>query len=142
VARARGKSGPLFQFDVRDDIREIQDATVEKEETHAGKVLTRGFYEKHKHQFPCVAVDQWMGVAVAVAVAVTVAVAARGCEACRDLIAVHPSPCFESILLCTHLCALDRFSCASISVFGMDPCTYRSMCGVNIYIYGSLFVFF
>eukprot|EP00161_Ancyromonas_sigmoides_P026867 TRINITY_DN9495_c0_g1_i8.p2 TRINITY_DN9495_c0_g1~~TRINITY_DN9495_c0_g1_i8.p2 ORF type:complete len:359 (-),score=81.06 TRINITY_DN9495_c0_g1_i8:31-1107(-) len=52
VARARGKSGPLFQFDVRDDIREIQDATVEKEETHAGKVLTRGFYEKHKHQFP------------------------------------------------------------------------------------------
>lgn len=36
--KARGKSGPLFSFDVKDDVRLINDATVEKEESHAGKV--------------------------------------------------------------------------------------------------------
>ena len=34
--QARGKSGPLFSFDVRDDIRLVNDASVEKEESHAG----------------------------------------------------------------------------------------------------------
>lgn len=52
VTKARGKSGPLFQFDVRDDIRMISDATVEKEESHAGKVLLRSWYERNKHIFP------------------------------------------------------------------------------------------
>lgn len=52
VTKARGKSGPLFQFDVHDDIRMISDATVEKEESHAGKVLTRAWYERNKHIFP------------------------------------------------------------------------------------------
>jgi protein FAM50 len=37
VSKARGKSGPLFSFDVRDDIRLRADARIEKEETHAGK---------------------------------------------------------------------------------------------------------
>lgn len=46
VTKARGKSGPLFQFDVHDDIRMISDATVEKEESHAGKVLLRSWYER------------------------------------------------------------------------------------------------
>ena len=41
VTKARGKSGPLFSFDVKDDIRLINDATVEKEESHAGKVVLR-----------------------------------------------------------------------------------------------------
>ena len=35
--QARGKSGPLFSFDVHDDIRMVSDATVEKDESHAGK---------------------------------------------------------------------------------------------------------
>lgn len=52
VTKARGKSGPLFQFDVHEDIRMISDATVEKEESHAGKVLLRSWYERNKHIFP------------------------------------------------------------------------------------------
>lgn len=52
VTKARGKSGPLFQFDVHDDIRMISDATIEKEESHAGKVLLRSWYERNKHIFP------------------------------------------------------------------------------------------
>jgi hypothetical protein len=34
--KARGKSGPLFHFDVHEDIRMQNDATVEKNESHAG----------------------------------------------------------------------------------------------------------
>jgi len=52
VTKARGKSGPLFSFDVKDDIRLINDATVEKEESHAGKVVLRSWYERNKHIFP------------------------------------------------------------------------------------------
>lgn len=52
VTKARGKSGPLFQFDVHDDIRMVSDATIEKEESHAGKVLLRSWYERNKHIFP------------------------------------------------------------------------------------------
>ncbi len=35
--KARGKSGPLFSFDVHDDVRLLSDATVEKDESHAGE---------------------------------------------------------------------------------------------------------
>uniref|UniRef100_A0A1B6MMA3 Protein FAM50 homolog n=1 Tax=Graphocephala atropunctata TaxID=36148 RepID=A0A1B6MMA3_9HEMI len=52
VTKARGKSGPLFTFDVHDDIRMVSDASVEKEESHAGKVLLRSWYERNKHIFP------------------------------------------------------------------------------------------
>ncbi|XP_070498267.1 protein FAM50 homolog [Chironomus tepperi] len=52
VKKARGKSGPLFQFDVKDDIRMVSDASVEKEESHAGKVVLRSWYERNKHIFP------------------------------------------------------------------------------------------
>ncbi|KAF7720900.1 hypothetical protein EC973_005788 [Apophysomyces ossiformis] len=52
INKARGKSGPLFNFDVHDDVRLINDATVEKDESHAGKVVERGWYEKNKHIFP------------------------------------------------------------------------------------------
>lgn len=37
LLKARGKSGPLFHFDVRDDVRLVSDASVEKEESHAGE---------------------------------------------------------------------------------------------------------
>ncbi|KAF0311396.1 Protein FAM50 [Amphibalanus amphitrite] len=52
VTKARGKSGPLFNFDVHDDIRMLADSRVEKDESHAGKVLMRSWYERNKHIFP------------------------------------------------------------------------------------------
>jgi len=52
VSRARGKSGPLFSFDVHDDVRLVSDARIEKDESHAGKVVLRNWYERNKHIFP------------------------------------------------------------------------------------------
>lgn len=52
VTNARGKSGPLFDFNVHEDVRIHSDATQEKNESHAGKVCRRGWYERHKHIFP------------------------------------------------------------------------------------------
>ncbi|KAJ1987920.1 hypothetical protein H4R33_002648 [Dimargaris cristalligena] len=52
VNKFRGKSGPLFNFDVREDIRIQHDASVEKDESHAGKVCQRTWYDRHKHIFP------------------------------------------------------------------------------------------
>ncbi|KAI6645860.1 hypothetical protein LOD99_13119 [Oopsacas minuta] len=52
VSGARGKSGPLFQFDVHEDVRLVSDASVEREESHAGKVCLRSWYERNKHIFP------------------------------------------------------------------------------------------
>ncbi|KAM9234532.1 protein FAM50B [Dugong dugon] len=52
ITKARGKSGPLFNFDVHDDVRLLSDATMEKDESHAGKVVLRSWYEKNKHIFP------------------------------------------------------------------------------------------
>jgi len=52
ASKARGKSGPLFNFDVHDDVRLVGDATIEKDESHAGKLLTRGWYERNNHIFP------------------------------------------------------------------------------------------
>lgn len=52
VSRAMGKTGPLFQFDAHEDVRLRHDATVEKDETHAGKVVLRNWYERNKHIFP------------------------------------------------------------------------------------------
>ncbi|KAK6998143.1 protein FAM50A-A [Biomphalaria glabrata] len=52
VTKARGKSGPLFDFDAHDDIRIVNDAKVEKSESHAGKVCLRSWYERNKHIFP------------------------------------------------------------------------------------------
>lgn len=53
VTKARGKSGPLFHFDVRDDIQiGPTDVRVEKDESHPGKVVERSWYERNKHIFP------------------------------------------------------------------------------------------
>ena len=52
VTKARGKSGPLFNFDVHEDVRMVSDASVEKDESHAGKVCLRSWYERNKHIFP------------------------------------------------------------------------------------------
>jgi hypothetical protein len=50
--QARGKSGPLFQFDVHDDVRLVNDSRVEKDESHPGKVVQRRWYERNRHIFP------------------------------------------------------------------------------------------
>lgn len=52
VTKARGKSGPLFCFDVHEDVRLKADARVEKDESHAGKIITRSWYDRNKHIFP------------------------------------------------------------------------------------------
>jgi len=51
-SKARGKSGPLFHFDVHDDIRLMSDTRVEKDESHAGKIVDRKWYDRNKHIFP------------------------------------------------------------------------------------------
>ena len=54
ATKARGKSGPLFHFDVHDDVRAggPLDVRVEKDESHPGKVVERRWYERNKHIFP------------------------------------------------------------------------------------------
>ena len=53
ATRARGKSGPLFNFDVHDDVRVgAIDSRVEKDESHPGKVVERRWYDRNKHIFP------------------------------------------------------------------------------------------
>ncbi|CAM9158710.1 unnamed protein product [Chrysoparadoxa australica] len=52
VTKARGKSGPLFHFDVHDDVRLLGDHRIEKDESHPGKVVERRWYERNKHIFP------------------------------------------------------------------------------------------
>lgn len=46
------KSGPLFDFDVVEDVRLVSDARKEKEDTHAAKVIQRRWYERNRHIFP------------------------------------------------------------------------------------------
>lgn len=51
--RAKGKSGPLFHFDVTEGaISGPGDIRVEKDESHAGKIVDRKWYERNKHIFP------------------------------------------------------------------------------------------
>mmetsp|Transcript_18170 Transcript_18170/g.20977 ORF Transcript_18170/g.20977 Transcript_18170/m.20977 type:complete len:355 (-) Transcript_18170:85-1149(-) len=53
VTKARGKSGPLFHFDVHEDLRVgAIDSRVEKDESHPGKVIERSWYDRNKHIFP------------------------------------------------------------------------------------------
>lgn len=50
--KARGKSGPLFHFDVHEDIRMSNDVRIEKDESHAGKIVDKKWYDRNKHVFP------------------------------------------------------------------------------------------
>eukprot|EP00197_Chlamydomonas_leiostraca_P012081 CAMPEP_0202862594 /NCGR_PEP_ID=MMETSP1391-20130828/3578_1 /ASSEMBLY_ACC=CAM_ASM_000867 /TAXON_ID=1034604 /ORGANISM="Chlamydomonas leiostraca, Strain SAG 11-49" /LENGTH=386 /DNA_ID=CAMNT_0049542143 /DNA_START=60 /DNA_END=1220 /DNA_ORIENTATION=- len=52
INKARGKSGPLFDFGVHEDLRVVNDASREKMESHAGKVVERHWYDRNKHIFP------------------------------------------------------------------------------------------
>ncbi|KAF0974536.1 hypothetical protein FDP41_006568 [Naegleria fowleri] len=52
VNNTKGKTGVMFRFDVHDDVRAVSDATVEKQEAHASKIVDRRFFEKHKNELP------------------------------------------------------------------------------------------
>jgi len=52
ISKTRGKSGPLLHFDVHDDVRVVNDASIEKDESHASKVVEKRWYEKNKHSYP------------------------------------------------------------------------------------------
>ena len=42
----------IFHFDVHEDVRLMNDARVEKDESHPGKVVISSWYERNKHIFP------------------------------------------------------------------------------------------
>ena len=52
MSKARGKSGPLFDFGVHDDVRLVSDARAEMDESHPGKVCLRSWYDRNKTNFP------------------------------------------------------------------------------------------
>ena len=52
VAKARGKSGPMFDFSAREDVRLVGDVRTESDAVHPGKICLRAWYERNKHIFP------------------------------------------------------------------------------------------
>ena len=52
VAQARGNCGPLFAFDVHDDVRLRSDAPLEEGETQAGEGALRRRREQNQRLFP------------------------------------------------------------------------------------------
>ena len=60
LMKARGKSGPLFNFDVHDDVRiGAVDSRIEKDESHPGKIVERRWFERNKHVFPASRWETW-----------------------------------------------------------------------------------
>ncbi len=52
VSKAMGLTGPLFQFDVHDDVRLKTDVRVARDVSHPGKIVTKTWYNRHKHIHP------------------------------------------------------------------------------------------
>lgn len=52
VNQARGKSGPLFQFDLQEHAVIAFDPRLKSQDSHAGKVVDRHWYSKNKHVYP------------------------------------------------------------------------------------------
>ncbi|KAL4852670.1 Protein XAP5 CIRCADIAN TIMEKEEPER [Chlorella vulgaris] len=52
VNKAQGKSGPLFQFDLHEHAVASFDPRVKSQDSHAGKVVDRHWYNKNKHIYP------------------------------------------------------------------------------------------
>ncbi|CAD7956425.1 unnamed protein product [Amoebophrya sp. A120] len=50
--QVRGKSGPLFSFDATETVTEAADIRVQRNDSHAGKIVQRAWYEQNKHVFP------------------------------------------------------------------------------------------
>jgi len=59
ASRARGKSGPLHEFGVQEDLRAEGDSRVERRDVHAGKVVERHWYERHRHIHPYSRWEVW-----------------------------------------------------------------------------------
>merc|ERR1712232_48228 len=56
--KARGKTGPLFDFGVVDDLQK-SDIRLERGDSHAGKIVDRKWYERNKHIFPACRWEQY-----------------------------------------------------------------------------------
>lgn len=52
VSKARGLTGPLFHFDVHDDVRLVGDLRIDRDDSHPGKIITSTWYSRNKHIFP------------------------------------------------------------------------------------------
>ena len=52
VAKARGKSGPMFDFSAREDVRLVGDVRTESDAVAPGEGRLRAWYERNKHIFP------------------------------------------------------------------------------------------
>lgn len=52
ISKARGLTGPLFHFDVHDDVRLVGNARIDKDDSHPGKVITSTWYSRNKHIYP------------------------------------------------------------------------------------------
>lgn len=52
INKAQGKSGPLFQFDLHEHATTVFDPRVKSQDSHAGKVVDRHWYNKNKHIYP------------------------------------------------------------------------------------------
>lgn len=52
ASRAQGRSGPLFQFDLQEHAATKFDPRMKSQDSHAGKVVERHWYSRHKHIFP------------------------------------------------------------------------------------------
>ena len=50
--KVRGKTGPLFNFDVHDDMCIAVDTSMERDDSHAAKIVERHWYEQNKHIYP------------------------------------------------------------------------------------------
>jgi len=57
--KARGKSGPLFNFGAVEVLGMAQGKQIEKDESHAGKIVDRKWYERNKHIFPASRWEQY-----------------------------------------------------------------------------------
>lgn len=49
--KAKGKSGPLFNFDVHADLS-AGNINVQRDDSHAGKIVDKKWYERNRHIFP------------------------------------------------------------------------------------------
>ena len=52
VSKAQGRTGPLFQFELQEHAATTFDPRMKSQDSHAGKVVERHWYSRHKHIFP------------------------------------------------------------------------------------------
>lgn len=50
--KVRGKTGPLFSFDVHDDLCIAVNTKMERDDSHVAKIVERHWYEQNKHIYP------------------------------------------------------------------------------------------